>query len=245
MSERGDQRQALVTGASSGIGRAIANRLATEGYQVFGVARRGAANDEGADARITSVPIDLEDLDRLPLKLDALNQRLGALDVIVLAAGRGRFGALEQQSYSDISALIDLNLTANVFMCRALLPGMKRRGRGRVVFIGSEAALQGKRNGSVYCATKFAMRGLAQALREECSKSGVAVSVIQPGMVRTPFFDQLDFEPGPDRHHALDSEQVADAVAYVLNSPAHAVIDEIELSPLQHVVKKRRKTEAS
>ena len=159
MSEAPIVRQALVTGASSGIGLAIANRLATDGYAVTGLARRPVEQCEGADPRIQFEQIDLGDLDRLPAEIEALAQRLDVLEVVVLAAGRGRFGALEQQSYAEISRMIDLNLTANMYICRAVLPAMKKRGRGRVVFIGSEAALQGKRNGSVYCASKFAVRG--------------------------------------------------------------------------------------
>ena len=83
----------------------------------------------------------------------------------------------------------------------------------------------------------------SQALREECSKSGLVVSVVQPGMVRTPFFEPLELEPGPDPEHALDVEQVADAVTYILNAPPHAVVDEVVLSPLKHVLQKRRKAD--
>ena len=111
-----------------------------------------------------------------------------------------------------------------------------RQPRGNLVFIGSEAALQGKRKGAIYCASKFALRGFAQALRQECSRSGVAVSLINPGMVQTPFFDRLDFAPGGDETNYILPQDVAQSVAMVLASRAGTVFDEIHLTPLKHVV---------
>jgi len=118
-----------------------------------------------------------------------------------------------------------------------LLPALKRKPHSDLIFIGSEAALKGSRKGALYCASKFAVRGFTQALREECAKSNVRVCLINPGMVKTPFFDDLTFEPGDDDSQFILAEDVAEAVCYVLTSRPQIVIDEINLSPLNKVVK--------
>lgn len=234
----GSQRTVLVTGATSGIGRAVAVRLLADGHRVVGVGRDFAKADLGGD-RFVAEPLDLADLDRLPAALDALARRHPEVDALVLAAGRGDFGGLEELSYGRIRSLIELDLTATVFVVKAFLPALKRRGRGDVVVIGSEAALAGRREGTVYCAAKAGLRAFAQALREESARSGVRVSAIQPGMVATPFFDKLDFEPGPAPENRLDAVEVAAAVAFVLERGGAAVVDELVLTPLKRVVAKR------
>ena len=143
--------RALVTGASSGIGRAVCEKLLADGHSTIGVAR-----DFGkfpcADRRFEPHAIDLADLDQLPEHLQTLVAAYPALDALVLNAGVGRFGTLEQFSYSQIRALIDLNFTSHVFVARAFLPTLKKAGRGHLVFMGSEAALAGTAQGSLYCA---------------------------------------------------------------------------------------------
>jgi 3-hydroxy acid dehydrogenase/malonic semialdehyde reductase len=229
------KRTALITGASSGIGAAIATALLREHWRVVGIARNFSKFAPDGDFHPES--LDLADLDDLPERLSVLSARHPAVDAVILGAGQGRFGSLEEFSYAQIRALTDLNFTSQAYVVRAFLPLLKRRGGGNLVFIGSEAALRGSRKGSVYCAGKFALRGFAQALREECGKSGVRVAVINPGMVKTPFFDGLDFEPGADESHYLTPEDVAEAALLVLNARASAVIDEINLSPRNRVVR--------
>ena len=113
---------------------------------------------------------------------------------------------------------------------------MKRQGSGDVIFIGSEAALEGKRKGSIYCAGKFALRGFSQALRDECSTGNIRVSIVNPGMVNTNFFTDLNFKPGEDSCEHIEPEDVAEAVAMVLNSRKGTVFDEINLSPQKNKV---------
>ena len=147
-----------------------------------------------------------------------------------------RFGSLEQFSPGQIRRLIDLNLTSQILLARTFLPLLKKQGHGNLVFIGSEAALSGGRKGAVYSASKFALRGFAQSLREECAASGVRVGMVNPGMVATGFFRELDFRPGgsPDQH--LQPRDVADAVWLMLTARPGAVIDEINLSPQKKVI---------
>ncbi len=229
------KRTALVTGASSGIGRAIAKMLLNQGHVVIGVSRN-------THQFITPHPsfhplaMDVSDLTALVDEAKQLEKSYPALDTLIFAAGYGQFGTLETFSYRQIERLMTVNFTSVACLTRALLPRLKQQAAADVVFIGSEAALIGKRKGSVYCASKFALRGFSQALREECSTSKVRVGLINPGMVNTDFFAELDFAPGALPQQHLTAEDVAQAVNYWLNSSRYCVIDEINLSPLHQVV---------
>ncbi len=225
----------LVTGASSGIGRAVCERLLADGQRAIGIARdfdKFPCDDRGFAAH----EMDLADLDRLPAHLQALVAAYPALDALVLNAGVGRFGTLEQFSYEQIRALIDLNFTSHVFVARAFLPTLKKAGRGHLVFMGSEAALAGTAQGSLYCAAKFALRGLAQALRAECARAGVRVTLVNPGMVQSPFFNALDFQPGPAPDNYILPEDVAAVIVQALTARDGTVLDEINLSPQKKVI---------
>jgi len=229
-------RTLLVTGASSGIGRAIARKLLRQGHRVIGVSRHVGKFTRSMDG-FHPLQLDLADLPALPEQLQALAKNFPELDGVVCCAGQGRFGNLEEFSYRQIENLLAVNLTGHVFLTRALLPLLKQKPRSDLIFIGSEAALKGSRKGALYCASKFALRGFSQALREECGKSQVRVCLINPGMVKTEFFDTLTFAPGDAADNYLLPEDVADAVAYVLASNPHMSIDEINLNPLNKVVK--------
>ncbi len=235
MSAEQSKRTYLISGASRGIGRSISERLLAEGCRVIGLARRFDSLFT-AHPHFEPVAIDLSQLDALPQRLSALSRQLTALDGVICSAGYGRFGSLEQFSPMQVRALVDLNLTSQILLSREFLPHLKRQKQGDLIFIGSEAALSGGRNGAAYCASKFGLRGFAQSLREECAASGVRVGIINPGMVATEFFDDLDFRPGksPDQH--LTPGDVADAVSLMLNTRQGTVIDEINLSPQKRVI---------
>jgi len=228
-------RTILVTGASSGIGRAIARRLLRQQHHVIGHCRDESRFTFKAP-NFSPFGLDLLKLSTIDPACKKLQQTYPDLDAIVFAAGYGQFGGLEQCSYAQIEQLLTVNLTAQIFMTRALLPKLKQRPHSNLIYIGSEAALKGSRNGSVYCASKFGLRGFTQALRDECGKSGVRISLINPGMVDTDFFTTLNFRPGRQPEHALQADDVADAVSYVLTARTQCAIDEINLSPLNKVI---------
>lgn len=228
-------RTLLVTGASSGIGRAVARCLLQLGHRVIG-GSRDCRRFTSSHPQFHAVQLDLADLDGVANFAKQVQAEYPELDGVVFAAGYGQFGGLEQFSSQQIERLLNVNFTAQAVLTRALLPKLKQKSHANLVYIGSEAALKGSRNGSIYCASKFALRGFTQALREECGKSSVRVSLINPGMVDTAFFETLSFAPGSGSGQALAAEDVADAVAYILATGAHAVIDEINLSPASKVV---------
>ncbi len=229
------KRTILVTGASSGIGRAIAKRLLQQGHHVIGVSRNIQQFTHPLD-NFSMVQMDLSHAQSLPAQLRELAKNFPAIDSVIFAAGFGQFGCLEEFSYAQIETLMMVNFTSQVFLTRALLPQLKRQARCDLIYIGSEAALKGSRKGAMYCASKFALRGFTQALREESAKSGVRVCLINAGMVKTPFFDTLSFAPAEGETNYLIPEDLADAVDYVFNARAPMVIDEINLNPLNKVV---------
>ena len=114
---------------------------------------------------------------------------------------------------------------------------MKKRAAGDIVFMGSESARSGGKRGAVYSAAKFGLRGLAQSLRQECAASGIRVSIINPGMVKTAFFDELDFQHGDEVDNYILPEDVASAVLTIIEARAGTVFDEINLSPQKKVIR--------
>jgi short-subunit dehydrogenase len=124
-----------------------------------------------------------------------------------------------------------INLTSAMVVCRGLLPALRRRGNGRLIFIGSESALAAGKKGALYCASKFGLRGFCLSLREDCASDGIQVSLVNPGMVRSPFFDDLSFAPGALPENAIEVEDVARVVLQIMQSSPYIVIDEVNLSP--------------
>lgn len=229
------KRTVLVTGASSGIGRGIARQLLAQGHAVIGTSRN-IQRFKQAQSGFTPMALDLAQLEYLPAFGKRLQQDFPTLDAVIFAAGYGQFGALEQFSSAQIERLMTVNFTAQACLTRVLLPKLKQRPQANLIYIGSEAALKGSRNGSIYCASKFALRGFAQALRDECGKTGVRVSIINPGMVDTAFFEMLNFAPGGQPGQALSADDIAHAVSYILQAGSYCAVDEINLSPNNKVI---------
>lgn len=223
----------LITGASSGIGKAVLKLCLQKHFQVLGIARDFSKCDI-QDANFSKVEMDLSDFNELDQKIKSHILPLAPFDAAIFSAGQGLFGALEQFSYDQIQTLMQLNFLSSVMLTKALLPQMKKNEQGTLIFIGSEAALQGKTQGSVYCASKFALRGFSQALRKECAKSGIRVSLINPGMVKTPFFNSLHFSHAEHENYYVTAEEVAEVIMGQLCARPSLVFDEVNFSPLKH-----------
>ncbi len=233
------KRTVLITGASSGIGKAIAEKILQHGHQVIGISRNTERLARHSD-KFFGIKMDFSELDGLSVQLKSLKKQFPDIDTIIFSAGMGLFGNLEQFSDRQIQNLLAVNFTSQVFLTKEFIPDLKKKVLADLIYIGSEASLKGARKGSIYCASKFALRGFTQALREECAKNNVRVSLINPGMVKTDFFEPLSFEPGDDSSQHLLAEDIADAVAFILNARPGVVIDEININPANKVVKHKK-----
>ena len=172
----------VVTGASRGLGAAIAERLAAEGFHVIAVARKAAA---ASDARITPVAFDLSDTAAIPEFVRGLRKRFGPLYGLVNNAGLGTEGLLANMPDADIEALIRLNTLSPILMSKYVVRGMMADGRGRVINMSSIIASTGFNALSVYAATKASLVGFTKSLAREVGRLGVTVNAIAPGFIDT------------------------------------------------------------
>ena len=228
-----ENKTALITGASSGIGLATARALFDAAYQVEGIARSFVNTDF---SELGQHSIDLSDIDALPKTLNCIKT---TPDVLVLNAGYGQFGGIEQFSHAQIRKLIDTNLVSNLFLLKHFLPKMKQRGHGDIVLIGSESSVQGARAGAVYCASKFAIRGLAQSLRSDCSINDIRVILVNPGPVDSDFFNDLNFEPQEGDDFVIPADSIAQSIRSALEQPRSVVVDEINIQPIKRSFRKK------
>ena len=222
-------KTALVTGASSGIGLAITESLLECDCRVTGLARDFSKVHINSPL-FESHAMDLTDLHASANLIKQLCKQT-TIDYFIHSAGSGLFGSIEQFSVNQIDAYLRSNLSSALVLAHYLVPAMRKQKSGRIVFIGSESAHTAGKKGALYSSVKFGLRGLALALREDCSKDGVLVSLINPGMVKTPFFEQQNFRPGKDPSNYLTAQDIAHTVLHILHSNPNMVFDEINLSP--------------
>ena len=223
---------ALVTGASRGIGRAIALRLAATHHVV--VAARDAAALTAVAAEITAAGGQAEvlvlDVAHGDTVADTLAQALAgrAVDVLVHNAGVGVMKPLLELTPAEWQRMMDVNVNALFHVTRALLPGMVQRGRGHVVIIGSIAGRSAFVGGAGYATTKHAVMGFAENLMLEVRDAGVKVSVVSPGSVDTGFSGRS----GPKATAQLRPDDVAAAVMSVVDTPPEVLVHRVEVRVL-------------
>ncbi len=220
---------ALVTGASSGIGRLLAQRLAREGAAVALVARRAEALDalateiEAAGARALPLVCDVGDPVQVERAAERALSELGPVDILVNNAGYGGHRRFLDWKVSDVERLMRVNYLGAVYFSKALLPAMVERGRGWLVFLASVAGRLGVPEESAYAASKFALVGLAEALSLELEEAGIHVLTVCPGSVRTPFFSRetLGALPESARRSMVEPEALVERIFEALAIGAH------------------------
>jgi NAD(P)-dependent dehydrogenase (short-subunit alcohol dehydrogenase family) len=205
----------LVTGASSGIGKATAERLAAAGYKVYGTSRRGTP---GHASPITMLALDVTSDESVEAAVNEVLRLEGRIDVLVNNAGFGVApGGAEESSINQARSIFETNFFGIVRMTRAVVPHMRRQGSGRIINMGSVLGFVPMPYGALYSATKHAIEGYSESLDHELRTRGIRVSVIEPAYTRTPFDANL-LEPDAkleDYHdiRATVTERVRNAMA--------------------------------
>ena len=226
---------AVVTGASRGIGAATARVLAGAGARVLLLARDGPALASLAGALpgdAVAVPCDLARDTDVEHAARRVRELAGVPDVVVNNAGAFALGLLGTLPLAEVERMVDVNLLAPYRLLHYLVPGMRARGAGHVVTIGSIADRVAYPENAGYAASKFGARGLHEVLRAELRGSGVRATLVSPGPVDTAMWDPVSPEtrPGlPARSEMLRPEDVADAVLWAVTRPAHVNVDEVRV----------------
>ncbi|MGW4773102.1 SDR family NAD(P)-dependent oxidoreductase [Nocardia sp. NPDC004278] len=251
MTRRLDGTIALVTGASSGIGRATALELARQGASVAVVGRRedrltelaSEISDVGGQAVV--VPADITDAEAAADAVDRTVESLGRLDILVNNAGLMLLGPASGAELSDWRRMVDINLMGLMYCAHAAIPHLVKaaadgpRQVADIVNIGSLAGRMAFGMSAVYCATKFGVGAFSEALRQELTRQHVRVSVIEPGSVDTELRShnvpavQEQIAAGIGGIERLQGEDVADTVGYIVTRPRHVAVAELLVRPTE------------
>jgi NADP-dependent 3-hydroxy acid dehydrogenase YdfG len=227
-------RTALVTGASSGIGRAAAIRLVNEGARVWGLARSSEAlNELSKDYGVSPIVADLADDTAVWLALDELSDTLdGAPDIVVNSAGVFGVEPCATESIKTFDVHLQVNLRAPFLVIRALLPSMLARGSGLIINVGSVAGRKAFPGNAAYSASKFGLRGLHGVLVEETRGTGVRATLVEPTATDTALWDSLDPDTNdglPNRADMLAAEDVANVIAFAATRPDGVVLPVLQV----------------
>ena len=222
----------IISGASRGIGKAIALLLALQGATIVAVSRsEQELSDLTHKTRGLSIVADIADEDDARHVVAETLRHYGRLDILICNAGVGSFAELEQFTGEEWDRIFDTNVKGTFLLCKAAVPHFKAQKRGHIVGITSDVARRTFAHGTAYGASKFAQDAVLASLRKEVRPHGIKVSTIYPGLVDTYFNDTTPGSIEAEKTH-LRPADVAQAVRYVLEAPAHVVIDELMLHPL-------------
>jgi NADP-dependent 3-hydroxy acid dehydrogenase YdfG len=236
----------LITGATSGFGKAIAYRFAKEGYTVCITGRRASRLAEVKEelersygVRVITLEFDVRSREQVQAAMDGLKQHVDRVDILVNNAGLASgLSTIDEGNLDDWEVMIDTNVKGLLYVTRQIAPMMKAQASGHIINIGSTAGKIVYRNGNVYCATKFAVDALSQAIRIDMLNYGIKVTSINPGMAETEF-SLVRFHGDEERAKAmyagvrpLQAEDIADIAFYAASQPPHVCINDITVTCL-------------
>lgn len=239
------KRIALITGATSGIGRATAEALAAQGYDLIITGRREkllseieADIERESGVKVLSINFDVRDKEQVDHYLNNLPKEWRDISVLINNAGLAvGLSPINEGVIDDWERMIDTNIKGLLYVTKIISNLMITRGGGHIVNIGSIAGKEVYANGNVYCATKHAVDALSKAMRIDLLPHGIKVSQVAPGMVETEF-SLVRFKGDSERASnvykgftPLDAKDIADAILYVVNAPDHVNINDILIMP--------------
>ncbi|MDB5241816.1 MAG: short-chain dehydrogenase/reductase [Spirosoma sp.] len=232
---------ALITGATSGIGRATAEAFADLDYQLILCGRRQDRLDEleqqlGAQTQVTTLNFDVRDWADVNDAISNLPDEWKAIDILVNSAGNAYgMSAIQDGDPSDWDLMIDGNVQGLLYVSKAVMPGMVERKRGHIVNLSSVAGKETYPNGAVYCASKAAVEALSAGMRLDMTQHGIKVTNIAPGAVETEF-SMVRFKGDKERADKiyqgfipLTAEDIADTIVFAVTAPGHVTIADITI----------------
>ncbi len=240
-------KTALITGATSGFGRAIALRLAALGYHIIITGRRNEHLQELKNVLVDEFSVDVHTLcfdvrnnNACTIAIQSLPENFKNIDLLVnnagLAAGTSPF---QESDLNDYDQMIDTNVKGLLYMTKLIVPGMIEKQFGHIINISSIAGIEVYPNGSVYCASKHAVNAITKGLRIDLVKYGIKVSSISPGMAETEF-SVVRYHGDEEKAKAvyagftpLNADDIADTVEFIVTRPDHVSINDIQINPSQ------------
>jgi len=233
----------LITGATSGIGLATAKKFANEKNQLILCGRRQHKLDEISNeiSKITNVltlRFDVSDKKEVNKVLENLPKEFRSIDILINNAGNAHgLDTIQEGSLDDWDNMIDSNVKGLLYVSRVIIPKMIEQNRGHIINIGSLAGREVYEKGNIYCATKHAVNAISKAMRIDLNKTGIKVSEINPGLVETDF-SNVRFKGDNNRaekvyqgYKALQADDIADIIEFVMNRPSHVNIADILVLP--------------
>ncbi|HDP6098614.1 TPA: SDR family oxidoreductase [Staphylococcus aureus] len=223
---------AVVTGAGSGIGEAIATLLHEEGAKVVLAGRnkdklQNVANQLAQDS-VKVVPTDVTNKEEVDELMKIAQQTFGGLDIVINSAGQMLSSKITDYQVDEWDSMIDVNIKGTLYTAQAALPTMLEQSSGHLINIASISGFEVTKSSTIYSATKAAVHTITQGLEKELAKTGVKVTSISPGMVDTAITAAYN----PSDRKKLDSQDIAEAVLYALTQPKHVNVNEITVRPV-------------
>lgn len=233
----------LITGATSGIGLAVAKKLAIDENQLILCGRRQEKLDEiskdlSTITNVLSLCFDVSDKNEVNKILGNLPEKFSSIDILINNAGNAHgLDTIQEGSLDDWDNMIDSNVKGLLYVSRVIMPKMIENQNGHIINIGSLAGREVYERGNIYCATKHAVNAISKAMRIDLNKTGIKVSEINPGLVETDF-SNVRFKGDSDRaekvyqgYKALQADDIADIIEFVINRPSHVNIADILVLP--------------
>jgi 3-oxoacyl-[acyl-carrier protein] reductase len=232
-------QNAVITGASRGIGRAAAIALAKVGVNVAVTARNAeelaslVAECSALGVKAVAYPVDATDAGAVYAMRDSMLAEFGSCDILVNNAGVAKYGSLAEHTVEDYDWMMNTNVRSTFLFTHAFVPNMLERKSGCLIFVSSQAGVAGFPNEAVYCATKHAQVGFACAMDGELRPHNIKVSIIEPGGVRTTFaFGTGRTEDMPALANMSEAEDVADAIVFAAQQPPKTRVLNIGMRPM-------------